>query len=52
VLEIAGSAISISFLDLALDIPAMLAAARETGMPHLDWWSRLWVTDPPLGAGA
>lgn len=41
-LEIAGSAISASYLRLPLDVPAMLAAARETGMPHLDWWSRLW----------
>lgn len=46
VLEVAGSAIAVTFHHLPLDIPAMLAAARETGMPHLDWWSALWRTDP------
>lgn len=44
VLDLAGSAISVRFLHLPLDVPAMLAAARETGMPHLDWWSTLWTT--------
>ncbi len=44
VLEVAGSAISVTFLHLPLDIPAMLAAARETGMPHPDWWSSRWKT--------
>ncbi len=46
VLEIAGSAIRVSFLSLPLDVPAMLAAAGETAMPHLDWWSSLWRTTP------
>lgn len=44
VLDIAGSAISVTFHHLPLDVPQMLAAARETGMPHLDWWSSLWDT--------
>jgi predicted phosphodiesterase len=44
VLDIAGSAISATFLHLPLDIPAMLAAARATGMPHLDRWASLWRT--------
>ena len=45
VLDIARSAIRVSFLSLPLDVPAMLAAAGETAMPHLDWWSSLWRTN-------
>jgi putative phosphoesterase len=42
VLEVAGSAISVTYLHLPLDTPAMLAAAAATGMPGLESWSSLW----------
>jgi putative phosphoesterase len=34
---------SVSFHQLPLDIEAMIAVARRTGMPHHDWWASLWA---------
>jgi putative phosphoesterase len=34
--------LSIELHRLPLDIAAMLAAARDSGMPRLDWWATLW----------
>jgi hypothetical protein len=28
---------------LPLDVDAVLAAARSSGMPEYDWWSRFWI---------
>src|SRR5947199_7954227 len=28
------------------DIPALLDIARESGMPHTEWWAEQWVTGP------
>jgi predicted phosphodiesterase len=43
VMEIVAGAVSVAFHRLPLDLPAMLAAARETGMPEVDAWAALWA---------
>jgi hypothetical protein len=42
-MEIVAGAVSVAFHHLPLDLPAMLAAARETGMPEVDAWAALWA---------
>jgi predicted phosphodiesterase len=43
VLERVDGAVSVGFHHLPLDVPAMIAAAREIGMPGLPWWVSLWA---------
>lgn len=34
---------SVAFHHLDLDVSAMLESARETDMPHFEWWASLWA---------
>lgn len=43
VMEIVEGAVSVAYHHLPLDVPAMIAAAREPGMPDLDGWAALWT---------
>jgi len=35
---------AVTFHRIPIDLTALFAAADATGMPHLDWWKRLWRT--------
>jgi predicted phosphodiesterase len=42
ILDLTGDRHSIDLRRLPLDLPAILADARASGMPEYDWWRGLW----------
>jgi len=43
ILHVGGGHLGIDLRRTALDIAAVRQAARDTGMPHADWWLRRWA---------
>ena len=37
-----GSGLRLEFRRVSYDVDALLAAVRESGMPHADWWASCW----------
>lgn len=37
--------VSIELRRMPIDVAALLQTARRSGMPHFDWWARLWETN-------
>lgn len=42
VIECGEGGTSFAFHRLSLPVPEMLAVARESGMPHVNWWAAKW----------
>ena len=42
IVEVEGDRLDISLRRTPLDIDQMLAQARASGMPAVDWWATLW----------
>lgn len=42
--ESSPAGLSVTLRALPLDVDAVLAAKRSSGMPEYDWWSRFWIT--------
>ena len=43
VLTVEGGCISTELRRAPYDVPALLELARESGMPHPDWWGEQWL---------
>jgi predicted phosphodiesterase len=44
IITLDGKRVSIDLRRTPLDMDAMLQSARNSGMPHLDWWTKLYRT--------
>jgi len=42
VLTVGAGTVEVAFHEVPVDVEAILAAARASGMPHVDWWCQLW----------
>lgn len=43
-LDTTAGVVEVTFRRVPLDMGRMIAAARASGMPHLDWWFDRWAT--------
>ena len=41
----AGDGLSIELRRTAFDLDGLLRTMRERGMPHAEWWARLWTAE-------
>ena len=46
ILTIEEGLISTELRRVSYDISALLDVARQSGMPHTEWWADQWVTSP------
>jgi len=42
IVDVGTTGLDVSLRRVALDIAAMIADARVSGMPHIDWWAGTW----------
>ena len=42
IVDVGTTGLEVSLRRVALDIAAMIADARMSGMPHIDWWAGTW----------
>ena len=48
VLEVADGRVSLELRSVPLDVEGMLRLARESGMPHVEWWAERWDPAPEI----
>lgn len=44
IIDAAEGVLDVAFREVPLDIDAISESARDSGMPHADWWASQWTT--------